>query len=207
MKTRLTALVAVLAFAGISALANEVTVSEAKAKASSLIANNSRSRLRSVSAEPQLVYTADMTNDDTRASYYVFSKGAGKGFVVISGDDSVRPVLGISDEGDFNYESLPDGLKSWFDGMREQVSQAAMEGATVAEQPSYSNSRQNVSPLLSSAWGQDGGLYNKYAPEISGNKALAGCVAIASAQICRYWGNQLTFKGSVDYTANDISSS
>ena len=43
-----------------------------------------------------------------------------------------------------------------------------------------------VGPYISARWHQEN-PYNKYAPEINGTKCLAGCVAIATAQLMAYW--------------------
>ena len=55
----------------------------------------------------------DTTSDDVPvAPYYIFSRGMGKGFVIVSGDDSTPPILGYTVQGDFVLEELPDQFKS-----------------------------------------------------------------------------------------------
>ena len=43
--------------------------------------------------------------------------GAGKGFVIVSGDDSTAPILGYTEQGDFVWDELPEQLqqmlKAW----------------------------------------------------------------------------------------------
>ena len=44
-----------------------------------------------------LVEIADTTTDDVPwAPYYIFSRGAGKGFVIVSGDDATAPIVGYT---------------------------------------------------------------------------------------------------------------
>lgn len=51
--------------------------------------------------------TAD---DDTYCPYYIFSRGSGKGFVIVSGDDSTTPILGYTDQGDYVKGGMPEPL-------------------------------------------------------------------------------------------------
>ena len=43
--------------------------------------------------------------------YYVFNRGDNQGFVIATGDDRLRPVIGYTDEGEFDYNNLPDNMK------------------------------------------------------------------------------------------------
>ena len=45
--------------------------------------------------------------------YYVFNRGNGEGFIIVSGDDQTEPVLGYCDKGSFDYSQTPDNMKSW----------------------------------------------------------------------------------------------
>lgn len=58
---------------------------------------------RSQSAAPDLVLAyerlpkAGRGSGDVAPLYYVFNEAAGGGFVVVSGDDRVRPVMGVAE--------------------------------------------------------------------------------------------------------------
>lgn len=43
--------------------------------------------------------------------YYVFSRGIGRGYVIVSGDDSTAPIFGYTERGDFDEKQLPLQLK------------------------------------------------------------------------------------------------
>ena len=45
------------------------------------------------------------------APYYVFSRGEGQGYVIVSGDDSTTPIIGYTEQGDFVEEELPEPLR------------------------------------------------------------------------------------------------
>lgn len=49
-----------------------------------------------------IVSIDDSAPDDVAlAPYYIFSRGAGKGYVIVSGDDSTAPIIGYTDMGDY----------------------------------------------------------------------------------------------------------
>ena len=49
---------------------------------------------------------------DGAADYFVFNVPGNKGFVIVSGDDRAYPVLGQSDEGNFDPDNLPENLRA-----------------------------------------------------------------------------------------------
>ena len=61
------------------------------------------------------------TDDVPLAPYYVFSRGEGRGFVIVSGDDTTAPILGYTDQGNFDYSTLPEGLKSMLDTWAKKI--------------------------------------------------------------------------------------
>ena len=60
-----------------------------------------------VSAQKLRLKTASATTGQTADPYYVFDRGTGEGFVIVSGDDQTIDVLGYSEEGSFDYDNLP----------------------------------------------------------------------------------------------------
>ena len=61
------------------------------------------------------------------SEFYVFSNMSGKGFVIVSADDRMTPILGYSYENDFVMENMPVHVKSWMDHYAEQIAYAAAE--------------------------------------------------------------------------------
>ena len=57
----------------------------------------------------------ESTDDVPQAPYYVFSRGEGCGYVIVSGDDATVPIIGYTDQGDFDYNALPDPLRIMLD--------------------------------------------------------------------------------------------
>ena len=48
-------------------------------------------------------------------AFYVFNAEGKKGFVIVSGDDRTEPILGYSDRGSLNVDSIPDNVKGLLD--------------------------------------------------------------------------------------------
>ncbi|MBR1622104.1 MAG: Spi family protease inhibitor, partial [Prevotella sp.] len=55
------------------------------------------------------------------ASYYVFNMEDNKGFVIVSGDDRISPILGYADSGKFDTENMPEHIKAWMDSYTDQL--------------------------------------------------------------------------------------
>lgn len=129
------------------------------------------------------------------APYFVFEKEGG-GFVVVSADDAAAPVLGETGAGVFDKGAMPPALV-WLLGTYERQIEEAVKsgGARGAEtdprwkQTAQSSAAAAVSyplKLLSTAWSQRE-PYNLKAPLDGSERSAAGCVAVALAQIMKYW--------------------
>ena len=136
-------------------------------------------------------------------AYYVFNFE--KGWVIVSADDAMWPVIGYNFQGTFPaVENMGYNLKSW---MTTFVDEAAYveanniqaDATIAAEWEKYNKadedftipggSRGEVEPLLISLWNQDF-PYNILCPEDDagpGGHVYAGCVATAMSQVMYYW--------------------
>ena len=103
----------------------------------------------------------------------------GNAFAIISRDDRYPAVLAYG-AGTFDEDSLPANTKWWL----EAVQRALESGRTITRSTTY----QEVKPLLTTKWGQ-WSPFNNYAPSLkiyNGQKAPAGCVALAMAQCMNF---------------------
>jgi len=135
---------------------------------------------------------------DSTVCFYVINVGP-KGFVMLSGDDRLTPILGYSYESSFKAKDMPENLRGWLNGLRKEISYAlTLEGFSatpeITEQWNHlpeigASFSVVVQPLLQTTWDQNS-YYNQFCPaDPSGpnGHAYAGCVAAAMAQIIRYW--------------------
>lgn len=126
----------------------------------------------------------------TAATYYVYNAGtAGDGYVIVSGDDRVIPVLGYSDSGYFDPTDVPENMQSWLDEYAEQIEQLDKMGINKpyhAAAPQYITGSA-ISPLIKSQWAQ-GSPFNANMPMLTSSlRAVTGCVATAMAQVMYFF--------------------
>lgn len=157
---------------------------------------NSQASLKSKSKSnvtPQLIHSIEK---DGETAVYVYGKNIAEGFVLVSGEDTVTPILGYSDNGNFDYESLPENAKWWINNYADEI-QAIKKG--VAKATSTIKSDRSVAPILGETlWGQDT-PYNALTPSYDGKKCPTGCVATAMAQVMYYHKWPVTGTGSNTY--------
>jgi hypothetical protein len=181
------------------------SVSEAKTLAAQfagkIFTRSSTSRAISGS-KLTVAYTRTSVSGD--ASLYVFNRGNGAGYVIVSGDDRAMPVLGYSDSGTFDPDNMPDGMKYMLDEYAKEIQwvsahkDAPSVTATVTDK--YNTA---VAPLLGDmAWNQSA-PYNNMCPMRDGNRCVTGCVATSMAQIMRYHKWPAKGTGSHSYQWKD----
>ena len=152
---------------------------------------------------------------------YVYNIGS-QGFVIISGNTVLPPVLAWSDQGAFpDLEEAPDNYVSWIRHYDEMIDFAVANN--IAPEPKIqclwdeaaqgifgTRNAQTVDPLVSTRWNQDC-YYNEYCPATSGGwwwggpcgHCYAGCVATAMAQVMKYWNYPETGFGSHSYVHSE----
>ncbi|MCR5820361.1 MAG: C10 family peptidase [Bacteroidaceae bacterium] len=119
------------------------------------------------------------------ASYYIFNAEEADGFVIVSGDDRTKAILGYSDSGSIISEDMPDGLKYLLEGYAEQIEWLDGAETDVLSPKSSQDLRRPITPMTSTRWNQ-GTPYNAYCPEIDDVNSVTGCTATALAQIMFY---------------------
>lgn len=130
-----------------------------------------------------------------QAYYYVFNADVGQGFVIASGDDCARPVLAYSEQGTFDIDSIPEGMRYLLQSYADQIAWAQERGLAPYVDSPLKASRVTISHLVESSWDQESPYYNNCPKTKSGlfgsqQTCLTGCVATAMAQVLYYWGRQ-----------------
>lgn len=144
-----------------------------------------------------------MTESTDEEAVYVFNRYNSKGYLVVSADDEFPAVLGYSDSGSFDSETMPPALKWWLsEYAREIESFRSVEGDMSLQTESASSMEKTpIEPLIKSQWNQDA-PYNNLCPPVKNGAAelsATGCVATAMAQIMYYHKWPETGKGSYSY--------
>lgn len=146
-------------------------------------------------------------------AFFVFER-IGGGFVIISGDDRSKPVLGYSFTNYFfDPENMPESASEFFEDLEHQIaftrtlggnaSREARDAWAIVESPTKaSNAFASKSKLETPTWGQNA-PFNDLAPTVDGKKAVAGCVPLAMSMICRFYSYPAKGTGTLDsYTYN-----
>ena len=155
--------------------------------------------------ELNLAYT--YRADNGIATMYVFNFDGG--FVIVAADDSSSPILGYSDQGIFDFDNAPDGLRFMLDEISRGITTVVEQGGTASgdiicrwknlETCGVMHPDRNfpvVGPLVQLKWNQDY-PYNMYAP----GGCPTGCVATAMAQLMKYWEWPVKGTGEHSYYA------
>ena len=155
--------------------------------------------------------------------YYVFNVKGGEGFVIVSGDDRVRPILAYSTTGKYNPNDVADGFAFTLAGFQEEIHyirehnlsatpDIVAEWKRVSETGSLNRSGQTravVGPLCQTFWNQNY-PWNSECPVTTpdtlgnGGHVFAGCAATAMGQLMKYWDWPNIGNGSHSYNADGI---
>ena len=166
--------------------ADEVTISEAWNKAQPYI------KVQSSMARSMRRMSGISEDKSQSQPLYIFSRGEGDGFVIVSGDDCLPAIIGYTESGDYDEENMPPALKAIIDHYAEAVVDAQARGVNRPySSVTASSYDKDIPVLLTSHWHQNG-PWNNLCPQRSdgGGRAVTGCVATAAAQIAYYWRNE-----------------
>jgi hypothetical protein len=196
------------------AYAKPVTPAAAQTIAENFYKQHSAKSVSSVN----LVYTS--FSKAGIAVYYAFTINTSDGFVIITADDALLPIIGYSTENKFVIPAKNTTIGYWLNKRTEEIYQATLQKAQATEYVSNewnkyinpSSARLNapasissvsVTPLVQTLWDQSP-YYNGLCP----SNSVTGCVATAMAQIMRYWNYPAHGKDSASYcdcTANGFT--
>ena len=191
MKKLLSLTVAVLLGMG-AMFANPVDVTTAKIVGQQFVqANFDQTR----GSNLELIETFTASNGET--SFYVFSVGE-KGFVIVSADDNYRPIVGYSNDDNFNVDNrecnfylnaIANGRAMYrSEGQDPKVAEEWESVRNYGRLLKYNNGRGGDEYLCQTIWNQNPAPYNSMCPadpQGPGGHAYVGCVATAKAQIMK----------------------
>lgn len=191
----------------------QIDENTAKNVGQTFLVGNANSQFSKSTTDLQLVYRVNSQMSNQSASiqpvtfFYVFNAGS-SGFVIVSGDDNVTPILGYSDQGTFDPDNIPQNVAKWLEGYKSEIRDIISENI----QATYEISEQwktlkssskiygitkalsGVNPLMQTQWNQ-APYYNSLCP----GGSVTGCVATAMSQIMKYWNYPATGSGFHSY--------
>lgn len=133
------------------------------------------------------------------SSCYIINDEENNRFVIVAADKRLSTILGYSDNTTFDASFTPDGLLDmlgWYDVQYQIL-------LTNFEHWPYSAKKRKIEgkikPFIQTQWGQ-GYPFNRFCPmNDDGTQNVAGCGAVAMAQIMNYYNYPTTGKGSNSY--------
>jgi len=146
-------------------------------------------------------------------TFYIFENSAGLGFVIVSADDCVMPILAYSPADPFGDDQIPATTKTflqWYDRqIRYCVSHDVKPTPEITAQWQHylsdnigvEKSNNFVRPMLTTKWNQSP-IYNDLCPydAVKKERTYAGCVAVAMAQALKYWNHPAIGIGTNSYS-------
>ncbi len=189
-KNRIFGLLMLFLSMGLLVQAAPISQDQARKEASSFLLNK---QISNRSLKP-VALSNSMLKAGNQAAFYIFNVGNNQGFVIVSGDDRINPILGYSDEGNFDETKAPVNMKNWLNEYAQQISMldevAGIDGAIAAAR-NVVDTRNSIAPLLTTKWDQARPYWNK-CPQVKNEDgeyepSYTGCVATAMSQIMKYY--------------------
>lgn len=119
-------------------------------------------------------------------AFFVFDNVSGPGYVIVSGDDKVIPVLGYSFENDFDTDNMPPHLVSWMDEIENQIRFVSSSSLYKPRSSVESAYMGNVQVKYETAKWNQGAPYNNDCPLDNGSRSVTGCLCTAMAILMKY---------------------
>ena len=113
---RLLLIIACLPWA-VTLWANPVTADQARQKAAQFLGE----RVARARGSAPVTIDLNLSAVGREDSYFIFNAGNNEGFVVVSGEDATEEILGYSDTGSIDSESMPCNMQMLFDMYAEQI--------------------------------------------------------------------------------------
>ena len=189
-KNRIFGLLMLFLSMGLLVQAAPISQDQARKEASSFLLNK---QISNRSLKP-VALSNSMLKAGNQAAFYIFNVGNNQGFVIVSGDDRINPILGYSDEGNFDETKAPSNMKNLLSEYAQQISMldevAGIDGAIAAAR-NVVDTRNSIAPMLTTKWDQARPYWNK-CPQVKNEDgeyepSYTGCVATAMSQIMKYY--------------------
>ena len=218
MKRRTLLMILLLALLGACALARPVEDHEARRAALSALPAVGWSRVGPSANQPEIVAVHELRDvDGDQLLGYVYDLQP-RGFVVVAADTEIVPVIASSYETSFSWDESAENLMLHLLRADLALRSAALADGQVSLAIRRSHEDQwdalgqtssigprsreaMIGPLLEAPTWAQGAPWNDYAPvdPRTGERSLAGCVAVSMAQIVNYW----QYPSSVQFSSSD----
>ena len=200
----------------------EVSIEKAERVAANVFIE--RSHLPSI--EDIQIKNVEVISENSNKLMYLFHLET-SGFIMISADDRVSPLMAYSFDNSFVMENMPTNLSWMLDSYKEMVQRIINSDESPTEEINSewnkyltdnnlnTQNRESAGPLLVSRINQTGG-WNDYCPDggcPDGDEVPNGCVAVSMVALMHYWsyptigyGSNSCYCGGFGYQSADFTS-
>lgn len=137
---------------------------------------------------------------ENNPQYYICTPENSEGFIIVSGDDALTPIIGYSTEMTNENNEMPAVLIEWLNEYSEYVN-AVRKGEAEPVKKSTRAGKTAIAPMLKTTWDQTS-PYNNLCPEVNGQKTPTGCTATAMAQIMKFHEWPITPIKAISWESN-----
>ena len=201
---RVTVLAICAIFMVANASAQVITAERASEIANQFFANGKQksAAFRSTSATlTQSVDSHAITGESNEApTFHILTGADGKGFVIVSGEETENPIIGYSFDGTINTDEMSTGMVDYLTDIDAQVKALRKSNAANPQKAAARSAMQKaadyeynatsmgniVKNLNTAPWGQHG-PFNNLCKTTDGQTALTGCGPTAFAILCYYY--------------------
>ena len=148
--------------------------------------------------------------DEETPYYYIYNIGENDGFVIVSGDDRISPILGYSTSGQFDFSHLPpatDKLLCYYQDLIKNAIDSNLTPSDIVKQNWVKTETGNIETknLQTALWDQ-GSPYNDKCPVYQNNdRSMTGCGATALSIIMKHHRWPATGKGGNSYESESLN--
>lgn len=170
-------------------------------------------KLRIAEKYSTVIKTETSRAGETDSSYiHIFNFEDNDGFAIMSGDKRVPPVLAFTENGNLPKDSGVDnpGFAIFLEGLEDFYFNSIANYTVENTEPSSRGTVTRPAEITISnkanckvKWDQ-GAPYNNLCPMLNGERALAGCVPVACAQLMSVYKHPQKYNSST-FTWNDMT--
>ena len=141
MKPKILILILTIVFS-LSAFAGNINEEEAGQVAKNFYYENT------LILQSKIIFSETKTiSEEDISLFYIFNIENNKGFVIISAQDNVVPILGYSNIGTFSYENMQPALENWIQNYENQIIVAKEKDIQATQKISNLWKNYNVIPI------------------------------------------------------------
>lgn len=179
----------------------QISESEALLNAQAFVKKAVSKRLMKEVRTPSAIKLAYTERNADKNCFYVFNRGENGGYIIVAAEDRTNEILGYTDSGNFDYDSISENMKWWLGEYSREIKYLIEHPEIKTKEAEVKALDKAVLPLLGAiAWDQ-GAPYNDQCPMYDDSRRCAtGCLATAMAQIMYYHRWPLQGTGSYSYT-------